>query len=577
MIDTCAPQGVTLLGNEMLQWTDAESSRPAAGSPVLCELIASVSRPGTRALVVGPHSEQLVEAVAAGCAEVTLVLRSMPDARTLARRYADRPEIAISCGTLEKIGSGPFDVIVALDGLDRVLAADAADLGWQARLSHLAALLVPGGSLLVGMENDLGTHRLVGLPDPEVRNGDEEWRPTHGVDASRPTSPVRLDASLAKAGLVTARRYAAYPTPSTPAVLVPCDGEDTGRLPAAVLAGVLASSCDAGLTGQPLLADPRWMVRAAAGSDITDVLAPAWIAVCGPARDLPDVLVCDGAGEWAVTYELTADGGRRARTAGLVTLGNLTRDTKLLNAPAPVGQTLDELLRHACARADLPGIRELLRDYADWLHKHAADGMVAGAALFATADNVVLDAGGWTVADPSWSWAAPLPVDQVLARSLRRFVVRLLFSGQRHPWPSYLDAARLCETVHAMAGYPASGDLVERGLELEAEVVSLQEGVERSAVAERIRDPLLMSGMVRDHRALVAAHARLCDDLRVARERAEWADRAVTKWRSAADKARAERRRALRRLKVLRESGSYRLGNMITKVPRRIIGVIKRK
>lgn len=592
MIETCVPPGVTLLGGEMLQWSDRESGRPPVDGGPLVELVRTTLVQGSRVLVVGVHAVPVLEAVVARAGSVTHVLRSMPDAGALADRFSDVPGVTIACGSLERIAGGPFDAIVALDGLDRVLSADGVTLSWRDRLRHLTGLLADDGVLLVAQENELGLHRLVGMTEPEAARDDSEWWPAHGVDPTRPASPASLGDELARCGLSVAASYAAYPTPELPAVLVP--GEGGAEVPGETLATVLTSACAAGLGGQPLVADPRWVARTVVRGGSTGQLAPAWIAVCGPAVAPPGMLVGDGQAGWAVTCELRQEGQETWRWVrsgpAVVSADDLSRDPAMLTGQLPVGRTLEELLRSACVRADLPGVRELLRSYAGWLGKNATDGELGGALAFATADNVVLDEAGWALADPSWSWSGPVSSEEVLARSLRRFVVGLITGGQMHPWPSFLGATRLCETLHAMADHPVSPEAIERGVTLEAEIAGLMAGVPASELVAAIREPQLAPSALSAHRTLVSAHAKVCDDLRAARERAEWSESAVVRWRNAADTAKREKKKTLRTLTKVqcerkrlkralakaRGTWGYRFGRSIKIKKKRILRLLKR-
>src|SRR5262249_11372390 len=124
-----------LIGAEMLEWSD----EPVGGA-VLAELIRRAVPPGARVLVAGPHAPALIEAPE--CAEVTCLVRGLPDATALAERYA---EATVLCGSLDKVGDiGPFDAVIALDGLDRLTSAGAYTPSWGELTDRLTAALAPG-------------------------------------------------------------------------------------------------------------------------------------------------------------------------------------------------------------------------------------------------------------------------------------------------------------------------------------------------------------------------------------------------------------------------------------------------
>src|SRR5690349_1363508 len=112
----------TLIGGEMLSWSDLDGShgRPPASGVALRSLLPSARG---RTLVAGPHALALIEAVPG--AEV--LVRGVPDAELLASHG-----VTVLCGSLEKLAGAPaYDTVIALDGLDRLLSAEAEPHSWN--------------------------------------------------------------------------------------------------------------------------------------------------------------------------------------------------------------------------------------------------------------------------------------------------------------------------------------------------------------------------------------------------------------------------------------------------------------
>ncbi|MET0416964.1 MAG: hypothetical protein ABW022_13180 [Actinoplanes sp.] len=318
----------TLIGGEMLLWSDLDGTHgPApAGGPALRALLAPVTG---RVLVAGPHDPALLDAMPG--AEITVLVRGVADAETL----QGRPGVTVLCGSLEKMAALPaYDTVVALDGLDRLISAEAEDRSWEETLGLLTALLRPGGRLLLGAENAFGLHRLVALP-PEP--ADADWV----MPGERtPAGPARLAERLGAAGLGVTRTYAAYPGVLLgPEILA--DPSLAGYV-AATLSAAYAEA-DAGL-----LADPVRLAAGALRHGLAADLAPSWVAVTGD-------------GEWPDA---------------------VIGDARVDRSSLPHGRTLEDLLLAACRRRDLPAVREMLTG---WL-----DGTAAGV----PADQVVIDAVG---------------------------------------------------------------------------------------------------------------------------------------------------------------------------------------
>lgn len=247
-----------LLGDEMLCWSDLDGKHgpgPVRGAVLRPLLDAAYGR----TLVAGPHDPALIDRISTG--DLSLLVRGVDDGEVLAGRYADAEVHVGSLGRFRP--AEQFDTIVALDGLERLGSAEAAELGWGRSLDLLRDLLRPGGLLLLGVENFLGLHRLITLP-PAVT--DSDWGPPAEDDPTRPAGLSRVRERL---GLPVARVFAAYPSPYAPTALldtaVPA-GEDDAAL--------LARAC---ATIDDVLMDPRRIAAGAARHGVTAELAPAWI------------------------------------------------------------------------------------------------------------------------------------------------------------------------------------------------------------------------------------------------------------------------------------------------------------
>jgi hypothetical protein len=288
-----------LIGGEMMLWSDlAGATGPVRGAAV-APLLASVTG---RTLVAGPHDPALLTG------EPTLLLRGLPDAEAVAGRFP------VLCGGPAKLPADPgWDTVVALDGLGRLGSAEDPEQTWEETFTQLLAVLRPGGTLLLGLENPLGVHRLVALP-PALTDAD--WTPAAGCDETRPASFATAKARLRAAGLTLQRAYATFPAPVEPAALI-----DTELLADRTRRGyveALVSSACAPL--DDVLTDPRRLAVDTVRHGLGAELAPGWIFVAQrePADALPP------------------------------------------EADIPVGDTVESLLLAAALRRDLPRIRALL-------------------------------------------------------------------------------------------------------------------------------------------------------------------------------------------------------------------------
>ncbi|MEU8226328.1 hypothetical protein [Kribbella sp. NPDC048915] len=297
-----------LIGGEMLNWSDLHpvDARPAAAGPAATALLAAALHPDDAVLIAGPHDADLITDVAARVTSVDLLLRSAPDAEELAELLSETKG-EVFCGSLDRFAgehlapdgqlSNGYDVIVALDGLERLVGPDTATLPWAQALDRLRARLRPGGRLLLGAPNTFGFGRLVQPDITAALPRDEDWG--RDVADRTPAGLKSLTAVLQASGLTVDRLYAVFPSlVQADVALTSLDG----------FAPVVAARAVAAGNGGPLLMDPYRVVMDAAEAGLAFELAPAWYFVVGtePPAVLPEGVVPDGAGVLLEEHLLTA-------------------------------------------------------------------------------------------------------------------------------------------------------------------------------------------------------------------------------------------------------------------------------
>lgn len=292
-----------LIGGEMLNWSDLHpaDARPAAAGAAAAALLAAVLQPTDSVLIAGPHAAELVLATAAQVTSTDLLVRSALDAEELAEQLQDTKG-EIFCGSLDHFPAGPhtpqtglgrraarnggvilpgpaggppqtglgggYDVIVALDGLGRMVGPDTAELPWDEALRRLTSRLRPGGRLLLGAENAFGFQRLIQPDITAALPRDEDWG--RALTDQPPAGLKPLLNSLTETGPVQV--LAVFPSLVQAEVAV---GSVDG------FAGVVAARAVASCNQGPVLTDPYRLVLDAADAGLALELAPAWYFVMG--------------------------------------------------------------------------------------------------------------------------------------------------------------------------------------------------------------------------------------------------------------------------------------------------------
>lgn len=419
---------IRLIGGEMASWTE---DRPPVGGALAAHLADQLPA-GISVLIAGPHEDTLIDALAARTS-VTCLVRSQPEAIALNARGLD-----VLCGTLAKLTDADrWDVVVALDGLDRLCSVEGPQFDWAESLQAVKRALRPGGTLLLAVENELGVHRLVDPTTATSAQTDGAWRPLGEYDTTKPGNPTRLAGKLSAEGLAVDWLGAAWPTPQAPTMIATPgalrDGPDA-------LAAAAAAAVGAGYADRSVLSDPRRLAAAAVRAGLGPEFAASWLIVAhvaprpAAALNLPPVLIGDGP---VIEVAPGPDGGWLRR----VVREDPSRDVSGLTGPLPEGRQLEEMLLGACLRHDLPLVRRLLTGWIAALPE-------------VTADNVVVHHDAYAKLDPS----VPARPDV-----LRRFARTLLDGGYAHPWPAATDPQTLTAILHGAAGLPDDDPSVPRG------------------------------------------------------------------------------------------------------------------
>ncbi len=378
----------------MLNWSDLHpvDARPAAAGPAATALLAAALQPGDSVLIAGPHAVDVITAVAARVTSVDLLLRSAPDAEEIAE-LLDETKGQVFCGALDRFGTDEtYDVIVALDGLERLVGPDTPKLTWTEALARLRSRLAPTGRLLLGAQNSFGVERLIQPAITAALPRDEDW--ARDVADTAPAGIKPLQAALRDAGVEIAQTYAVFPS------LVEAQLAVTS---VHGLAAVAAARTVAARNAGPTLMDPYRLVLDATAAGLGSDLAPAWYFVGGAER--PE-------GAASTSPSVLPEGA----------------------VPTGSGVLLEEHLLAALRVDDQATLRRIIPDYVAWLGTGGAG----------SPDNVILDGASYRLFGEAQ--------DGDVVRHLTRFAQRVLESGSRQPWPAGGDPHALTARLASMAG-----------------------------------------------------------------------------------------------------------------------------
>jgi len=440
--DTSSPAAaVQIVRGEMQPWTDYAGYRaPAGGEPLLALLDDLLPATAGRALIAGPHAVPLIELVAARAAALTVLVRSVSDAQEL-RAAVPAEHVTVITGALDGLVDVPsFDVVIAADGLDRVLGTDSPALDWPARWAELRRLAAPEALVVVAVENEFALTALYDRRPVDARHGDDEWRPLHD-DPARPTSPRQVAEAL---GERVTRLYATFDAAGVSHTLLDAAAAGSAR-PGRPGARFAVTGLAASAAHTPLLGPVADGADAAARAGLLAAVAPGWLAVLGSggathtayaSLDSGGVLLADlDESEWTLSL----------RDSGLEPAGRL-----------PDTESVETLLFRLAAAEDVPAFRALAGRLGAWAG--LADGVVLLDDLYPEGDGFVR---GLTRPAGDDDAAA------LLAAAYHRLRDRLLRAHRRHPWPPWTTSTDdLVVTWLGMSGVAENPGAVKRGREI---------------------------------------------------------------------------------------------------------------
>jgi len=445
--DSVQTPAVEIVRGEIQPWTDYTGNRhPAGGAALLALLDDLLPTQAARTLVAGPHAVDVIELAAARSAHVTVLVRSVSDAQDL-RAAIPAGHVTVITGALDGlVGVEPFDVVLAADGLDRVLGFDSPALDWPARSAELLRLATADALTVVAVENEFALTGLYDRRPADVRHGNDEWRPLHD-DPARPTSPAQVVAALAPA-----RLYAAYDADGLSHTLLDADAAALTRpgRPGARLAG---TGLTATAAATPLLAPIVDGADAAARAGLLGAVAPGWLAIRGTGGGATHtayapadagVLLADlDEGTWTVSVR-----------GGAVTEAF---DPALVATRLPDADSVETELFRLAAAEDVPAFRAYAARLGVWAD---TEGLIVLDDLFTEGDGFVRGVRGFRAADGDGT-------PELLAAAWHRLRDRLVGSHRRHPWPPWtVDSDDLVSTWLGMSGVQATAGVLKRGREI---------------------------------------------------------------------------------------------------------------
>lgn len=524
---------------EMRPWSDRSEGSFPAGGPVLAELTDRLPISGS-VLFLGPTQDEIVQIVAGKADRVDALVRSTTDAEVLREKFGETVNVTV--GGLDgyaKEQSGQFDVVVALDGLDRVLSFEVAPMAWTDVLSLVRGLVRPGGKLVLAHPLAFAPAAILDARPVPERHGDDDFHPFE-VDESRPLDLASILTAVEDATFTRAADYLSFGEPSAPRML--------WRLEAATRRSAFAVPRQSALLAQrtrkaPLLADVEELLGtyfdAGRPQDSADacvlVLSAAADAAAVPSSDVtlpggPDLLLgLDGvlitathdidervwdtkvsertdvswpdANVAQIAERETAQPSetyRYVQTTDSTDAGVVVRP-ELVPATIADGPTVGSQLRRLAALGDVPAFRELAARVGDFIVAQPA----AERRVF-DFDQLLLTPTGLSLGLSPLAWTSPASTEEALAAAWFLFEDDLLAHHRRHPWPSWVLGAPNVASWLEAAGASSEEPVLDGGRQLANALTAYRQA--RTTSLPNLRDALADAEAAKRHSMELEGH-----------------------------------------------------------------------
>jgi len=527
-------------------------------------------------LDVGSGCGAITRLLAERCAVVDSLEPVLARARVARKRTRDLGNVEVFVGEVSDLPAQPgYDIVCAV-GVLEYSGGGSADLApYRAFLDRLAALLRPGGTLVLAIENRLGVKYMAGSPE------DHSGRPWDSLEDYPKPSPARtfsrreLGALLQGAGLDSALFLNAFPD---------------YKLTRAVFADALFTQAPELSWRIPNFPSPDWvgrrprevserrlwetLVRAGLGPECGN----SFVVLSSRGKPAPSLWP---EGQLAAYYtparrtpyatETRVAGSRRSiafhraplDTAAAEDSGDLVLD---ITATAPYVRGAADFV-DAVAVADDEGRRALLAQWVDLVRAAPAEQN-----LDVVPHNLLLDGKRrLVVIDREWRHRG-FTHDDVIRRGILLLTLRLAEQTAPEQWPVDTVEA-LARHLGAMVGLPEDGSWLPDALRREAELqaqVGVFEADDRGAAADALMQILatqlgqLLRHMPlgeRDHERVARADQfdAVAEELRLAREHIAWLDGTVAEQRGRAEAAEADAASAQRTIAGMVRSRSWKV------------------
>jgi GT2 family glycosyltransferase/SAM-dependent methyltransferase len=473
-------------------WVEAYHVDPARANIVRGLDIA----PDARVLEIGAGLGGVTRYLGERAALVDAIEPAPARARVARERTRDLPGVEVFVGDHRDVPAEPtYDVVVAVGVLEYVGQGSADHEPYVAFLTALQRALLPGGTLVVAIENKLGVKYLVGAPEDHTGKLFDSIEDYPTRRHARTFARRELEELFVAAGLVPSVRIAFPDYKLTRAVL---DADALSAEAPGLLRDVpVFPSADLGAT-RPRLADEGRVWRSLVDAGLAADTGNSFLVLAGKDKE-QSVWPADLAGVYysrnrreAYAFEKRIE----RRDDGLV-ITSRRRGRKDPNAPLSVTDGRESYingptLQVAAERLSMPEAANLLRRWRSELFAHAST--AEDVPLDFVPHNIVLCAdGSLEPIDQEWT-VRGWPLDRILRRGVLWFVLQLVQSTAPTRWRDFGSIRDVIYSFGAAVGLDRDSGWVDTAIteeaELQAEVQILRHGETRADAVARVASEL---------------------------------------------------------------------------------------
>jgi SAM-dependent methyltransferase len=459
--------------------------------PTRANVVRSLELPATaRVLEVGAGCGAITRYLGETCAVVDALEPVPSRAAAAAARTAELPGVRVFVGEIADVPAEPAYDLVIVVGVLEYVGAGTADLApYQAFLREITSRLVPGGVLVLAIENKLGAKYVVGAPEDHTGKAFDSIESYPAGGKARTFDRSALESLMRGAGL-TPRTLGAFPDYKLTRAVLGDFPDELGAGARSLLHRIPRFPSPDWTRPRPRLADEHSLWRTVVEAGLGPEFVNSFVVLAGKPGEGDATAALWPSGRSAVFYSdnrlapLTARTVVEQQDGGLVFRRNRLAPDRPMDGPVQVRSSTTPFrpgtdLPHVIADVGVEGAAPYLRQWLELLDAALERG--DDSALDIVPHNLVLAADGAVHPIDEELVVPGRTREQIVRRGIYLLAKEATSASPMSRWAPHTTVGEVMVALGELVGLPSDGSWLDVHVADESE---LQTHVRRGRPAD---------------------------------------------------------------------------------------------